>query len=72
MQPEPDLPDEPTFLYSEVGVDGYELRKVEEYETGRQDFAGPGVQRGRSHRIARSRGSELMIRSWFSASPSSK
>lgn len=43
-----DLPDEPTFLYSEVGVDGYELRKVEEYETGRQDFAGPGVQRGRT------------------------
>ncbi len=43
-----DLPDEPTFLYSEVGVDGYELRKVEECETGRQDFAGLGVQQGRA------------------------
>ncbi len=41
-----DLPDQPTVLYSEIGVDGFELRKIEEYQSGRQDLAGPGLQRG--------------------------
>ncbi len=41
---EHDLPDEPTLLYSEIGVDGFEVRKVEEYETGPQDFARQATQ----------------------------
>ncbi|MCP4963807.1 MAG: hypothetical protein GY926_01070 [bacterium] len=41
-----DLSDEPTLMYGEIGVDGFEVRKVEEYQTGRQDFAGLGLQRG--------------------------
>ncbi|MFE0736648.1 DUF6881 domain-containing protein [Streptomyces sp. NPDC058855] len=34
-----DLPDEPVELYSELDDAGYEIRKVEIYRDGRQDFA---------------------------------
>ena len=34
-----DLEDEPTVLWSEIGEDGYELRKVDEYRDGRLDTA---------------------------------
>lgn len=41
--------DEPAILDSEIGVDGYETRKVEEYRTGIRDVAGPGIQQGKTH-----------------------
>ena len=41
-----ELPDEPTLLYSEIGVDGFEVRKVEEHANGVRGFAGPGLERG--------------------------
>jgi hypothetical protein len=34
-----ELEDEPTVLWSEIGDDGYELRKVDEYRDGRLDAA---------------------------------
>jgi hypothetical protein len=34
-----DFVDEPVLLYSEVGTDGYESRKVELYRDGRGDYA---------------------------------
>jgi hypothetical protein len=34
-----ELEDEPTVLWSEIGDDGYELRKVDEYRDGRFDTA---------------------------------
>ena len=34
-----DLPDEPTVLWSEVGDDRFERRKVDEYRDGRLDYA---------------------------------
>lgn len=34
-----DFADEPVELLSEIGPDGYEMRKVERYRDGRLDFA---------------------------------
>jgi hypothetical protein len=34
-----DFPDEPVFLYSEVGEDGYEIRKDQSFRDGRLDWA---------------------------------
>ena len=34
-----DLEDEPVVLFSEVGSDNYERRKVDQYRDGRLDFA---------------------------------
>lgn len=34
-----DLDDEPAVLYSEIDDDGWEVRKVEEYRSGRLDVA---------------------------------
>jgi hypothetical protein len=34
-----DFEDEPTVLWSEIGDDGFETRKVDEYRDGRFDYA---------------------------------
>lgn len=38
--------DEPVLLYSEVDRCGCEVRKVEEYRSGRLDVAGEGIETG--------------------------
>ncbi len=38
--------DEPVLLYSEVNRFGCEVRKVEEYRSGRLDVAGDGIETG--------------------------
>ena len=40
------LADEPVVLYSEIDEPGRERRKVDEFEDGRLDFAGPDGQTG--------------------------
>ncbi len=57
-----DLPDEPTLLYSEIGVDGFEVRKVEEYRSGLKDFASAGVRSGDSHLSTATRTSTTLPR----------
>ncbi|WP_231950382.1 DUF6881 domain-containing protein [Allokutzneria albata] len=37
-----DFENEPVLIYSEIGDDGYESRKVEVYRDGRHDFADEG------------------------------
>ena len=37
------------LLYSEIGADGFEVRKVEEYRSGLQGFASAEFCRGDSH-----------------------
>lgn len=41
-----DFVDEPVLLYSEMGDDGYETRKVDLYRDGRLDFAGEAASTG--------------------------
>lgn len=40
------LPDEPVLIYSEIDDDGWEVRKVEQYASGRRDLAGPDILTG--------------------------
>ncbi len=40
------IDEEPVLLYSEVDPGGCELRKVEEYRSGRLDVAGDGIETG--------------------------
>jgi hypothetical protein len=46
-----DFADEPVMLYSEIGDDGYEARKVEVFRDGRATFAGDSGSTG-STRLA--------------------
>jgi hypothetical protein len=41
-----EIDEEPVLLYSEVDQCGCELRKVEEYRSGRLDLAGAGIETG--------------------------
>ena len=41
-----DLKEEPIVCWSEIGDDGYERRKVDEYRDGRLDYADGNVQTG--------------------------
>lgn len=41
-----DFADEPVVLYSEIGEDGIETRKVDEYPDGRLDYASVGKSTG--------------------------
>ncbi len=41
-----DHADEPTVLYSEIGEDGWEVRKVDEYSDGRLDPASTKIEAG--------------------------
>lgn len=37
-----DFPDEPVFYFSELGEDGYEIRKVQLFRDGRSGYADEG------------------------------
>lgn len=41
-----EIDDEPVLIYSEVDRGGCEVRKVEEYRSGRLDVAGDGIETG--------------------------
>jgi hypothetical protein len=41
-----DFTDEPTVLWSEIGDDGFETRKVDEYRDGRLDYADENISSG--------------------------
>lgn len=41
-----DFDDEPVLIYSEIDAEGYEIRKVEQYENGRLDVADAVTQTG--------------------------
>ncbi len=41
-------PELPRVLYSEIGDDGWEVRKVDEYANGHCDIAGAEIETGRT------------------------
>ena len=40
------MPDEPVLIFSEIGIDSYELRKIEIFRNGRRSYADEGEHSG--------------------------